>query len=565
MPDVRFREVSNDSSSAGRSSVSLSHDAGVGENRVLIAVLRAFTNIGDPVVSSITYGGEAMTELVSKSEGFDANFGKMFVYALEEPPAGSNTFSLDYTFNMAADEVTLISVDRVRLSNPYGFTASGSASSGVASLESKSEAAGTLHLFSAMFQGYDALPITQSDNLTELDSGYTGTGLSWDFPWIDAYARNDGESVTATFTQTVADDWIICAVELYAAPVTPPSAVTLEVADRFGHRFEELPADVEVLGWVLNGVGYAAWNIRADDEKATERNLRFGNRVRVEAANGIRPWGGVIDFPRDWREGKVFVTCYSGEFPLGWRRTGKIRRFNNATAGAIVTTLIDEANAEENTGVRPSSIHMGGSGHSPSYHLGDVLDKILTSVIGRLESFDFGVDPVIENDRIKFDASLYDTRGALKEGIALIEGANVESIRLTEHGPVVNRFTAAGDGLTWGDERLTSTFEDEESRGRYGLREDAEVFPGVINQGTLDNHARTRVEELKQPKRVLVLTVTNKAPAKFGDYWLGDTLPLEATSVGFSGANVGLQTHVRVVGVEYRPAEGRCVLAVEEV
>ena len=333
------------------------------------------------------------------------------------------------------------------------------------------------------------------------------------------------------------------------------------VGDRTGKIINELGVDLQSVGWRRNRTGQATFRISTKNPKSTVDNLRFGNRVVIQFDNGLPAWGGVIDPPRDWKDGFIDCKAYSAGHVLSQRVTDKGRHFSNATVGYIFQSLIEEANAVEATGITVDSVWTSGSVHSPAYHFKEILKIIQDSLCTQLSTADYEIVPVISGGKIGFKASLYERLGSSKAGTALIEGKNAGNIRYLEQGPIVNRWRMAGTGSGWGDDRITSTEEDEVSRSVYGLREGSGVFGSVSDQTTLDAHATNLLEESKDPHDMLSISALNQ-DVGFADYSVGDSVMAYLPSYGFGGFS-GL---VKVEGRTYQPSDGVCdlVLRVEE-
>jgi hypothetical protein len=91
----------------------------------------------------------------------------------------------------------------------------------------------------------------------------------------------------------------------------------------------------------------------------------------------------------------------------------------------------------------------------------------------------------------------------------------------------------------------------------YGMREDSEIYSGVIYGTTLDTHAATVIKKSARPSRKVSLGATNTAPALFASYDVGDSVRLILPSFNYDQA-------VRVMAREFNPASGGCALVVEE-
>jgi hypothetical protein len=332
------------------------------------------------------------------------------------------------------------------------------------------------------------------------------------------------------------------------------------VADRVGKILAEIEPELGPVSWRLNGVGKLGFSLSRTDPKATEDNLRFGNRILVQFDNGLPNWGGVIDPPRNWDGLHVEVTAYSGEYLLGLRQTDRGRYFSNATVGYIFEKLILEANAVFATGIMFGSAWTGGELHSPELHFKNLLAFIQDSLCGRLESADIAIVAGEIAGSITFTAYLWERRGMDKPGVVLMEGHNLASVKLNEQGPIVNSWDLAGEGTTWGEDRLASHEEDAESIAEYGFRQDSAVYSDTSEQGTLDATAQNLLAESAQPHNVLTLEAVDLAPAAFAAYDVGDGVRVMLHSYGFGGYD-----HVvRVLTREYDPAGGTCDLVTNE-
>jgi len=332
------------------------------------------------------------------------------------------------------------------------------------------------------------------------------------------------------------------------------------VADRVGRILAEIEPELGLVSWRLNDVGKATFSLARTDPKATEDNLRFGNRCLIQFDNGLPDWGGVIDPPRNWDGLHVEVTAYSGEYLLGMAQTDRGRYFTQASVGYMFQQLILEANAVFATGITFGSAWTGGELHSPDLHFKNLLAFIQDSLCKRLESADFAIVAGEAAGTITFTAHLWERRGMDKPTVVLLEGHNLARARLSEQGPIVNSLDLAGEGTTWGDDRLMSHAEDAESIAAYGLRQDSAVYSDTSIQTTLDATAVNLLAETAQPRNVLTLEAVDLAPAAFADYDVGDSIGARLYSHGFGGYD-----HlVRVLTREYDPEGGTCNLVTRE-
>lgn len=335
----------------------------------------------------------------------------------------------------------------------------------------------------------------------------------------------------------------------------------LVVGDRFGTVIAELQPDIEFVNWRLNKIGQTKFRISTTDPKAISTILQYANRVLIEFENGLPDWGGVIYPSRTWDKKIITATVYSPEYLFKYRTTDKGRYFTNQTVGEIFTALINEANAIEDTGISVGEVWGGGIVHSPDYHFKRILDIFQKSLTKRLSTADFAILPSLIDGKITFTANLYDSRGANKSGLALIQGKNLSRVKLVEQGPIINSWDVAGEGTGWGDARLTANASNINSMNLYGLREDSRVYSDVSTQGTLDENAENLLSESGNPFNIYTLETADIEPTKFAAYDIGDMVSLLAHDYGFGGT----KTTIRILAREFSPQTGKCSLVVQEI
>ena len=345
------------------------------------------------------------------------------------------------------------------------------------------------------------------------------------------------------------------------------SAIQVLLGDRYGRIIAEVEPRLGPISWRLNKVGKVDITFSKNDPKVTADNLRLANRVLIQFDNGLPAWGGVIDFPETWTRDELTVTALSGEHLLALRQTEKALYFTNVPIGYIFSKIITDANTVTDTGVSVGTVWGGGTTNSPEYHYTPLLDVIQTSLLDRLSTAEFYVRPYEEDGYIKFEANLYERRGADKPNVGLIEGHNITELQRVVQGPVVNSWSLAGADVSgdvssgWGDGRLISSVQDADSITDYGFREGSEIKVDVKDQATLDNEADTLLDESKQPWNSIQMKAVNRAPALFASYDVGDRPWLESYSYGHGG----FESLVRVEGREYFPETGAAQLLVSEV
>lgn len=338
------------------------------------------------------------------------------------------------------------------------------------------------------------------------------------------------------------------------------SYARLVVGDQFGALLDELEVNLQFVNWRLNKIGKCKFDIAANDPKSTAGNLKFGNRVLIEFDNGLPAWVGIIDPFRDWDKDLITVNCYDPGEIFQYRITDKGRYFTAEAAGSIFKAVIDDANIVALTGVLIGEIYSGGDAHSPDYHLKPLIEIFQDSILTRLSNYDFGFTGSLVDGVIQMTANFYEMKGSIKPSTVLIQGNNLSEVKLSEQGPIINKWVVAGEGTGWGAERLTSTAVDQDSIDTYGLREASRVYGDVKEQGTLDQNAANLLEQTKDPYNIFTLSAVDAEPAKFSAYDIGDTVRLIAPDYGFDGTD----TMVRILSREFKPGDGVCDLVVQE-
>ena len=339
-------------------------------------------------------------------------------------------------------------------------------------------------------------------------------------------------------------------------------ATQVLVGDRFGRVLGEVTPLIGPVAWRLNAIGRTILTFSKKDPKATELLLRHGNRILIQfsADIGLPNWGGVIDPPRNWGPSSIGVSCYGIEYLLQFRQTGKTRSFESVPVGSIFNRILVEAQFDYPMGITFGRIWTGGRMHSPRYHFKTLWDVIVNDLLP-MENCDFLFVPYLEAGYIKFRAELYEKLGEDKSTKRqLKEGKNVATAGIVEQGPIVNSFVAIGAGAAWGEERPTSISVERSSEQLYGLRQGSEVYSGITQTSTLDRYSNSVVEKGSSPHMRPALTATNKPPATFSTYGIGDYIRCVLPTYGFNGYNAV----VRILAREFNVQKTECKLVAEE-
>lgn len=113
-----YQSYTADASAAARSSATFSHTTPAGARRCLVVTCHLGTTGSDPTVSSITYGGVAMTAQVTGSLLSGGVYYRSAIYTLVNPPAGAANVVVTLSGNAEISAFVAASYQYVTPSNP---------------------------------------------------------------------------------------------------------------------------------------------------------------------------------------------------------------------------------------------------------------------------------------------------------------------------------------------------------------------------------------------------------------------------------------------------------------
>lgn len=350
-----------------------------------------------------------------------------------------------------------------------------------------------------------------------------------------------------------------------ADPNTTPQD-RIRIFDRNGFPLAEFRASVE-RSWVIGKAGRALFNYPSrKTDVVNEKVLQFGNWILVENSQ-LPPWVGVIDTPRHWTARQVAVHAYTPERVFSWRR-GPLEERLTGSAGTIFENLLAKVNAAEATIISAGQIWRGGAQRSETLNPTALNDDLKRLVERSGETYRWR--PVVnELGKLVVFADWLENIG-VQTGSMLQEGkhgGNVESVSnlLVEDEEIFNDILGYGEGLTW-NTRPIAVLQNNESMGKYGLRQKGFEFSGVSEIATLVNNTQQKLSDLKQPLRTFHLYALNVGDT-FKFINLGFLLKLRLQSAGFFSGSVGYETNIRIIGMAYDPqqSKNKIELTVEEI
>jgi len=221
--------------------------------------------------------------------------------------------------------------------------------------------------------------------------------------------------------------------------------------------------------------GTAEFTIRLDNEKSTTDNLRHYNRISIIEDGVVKFWGIISELDIDLDV--VRVRCLELVHILEKRIVGDDYA-TNGTASAVITDLMNQINADEDTGISIGNLAVSSTVNNV-YNYADVL-TILKS-IGDSTSSQFFID----NDRklnflSEIGSDVSDTV-IFEYDIDQKQSANILSFSVRDSGDsIVTKAFGKSDSRT-------STQEDTAGQAKYGIIESYTDFRVANSQDDLDD------------------------------------------------------------------------------
>jgi len=333
----------------------------------------------------------------------------------------------------------------------------------------------------------------------------------------------------------------------------------IQIFSNTGSRIGEIDANV-TRSWKLNDYGSGSFAMSLEDAKAVVDYLQFGNFVYM-TNDKLPDWGGMIDTPRTWGNGVITSSIYQAEYALKSENTGhRVDKFSGSPGG--IFTELTRKKLGTTIPVLPGDIFGSGVDQKKVYNYGQIYQacKDLADESGH----DWDLSPAIDaNGSLYFTANWYERKGVDRQ-YHLYEDLNIRlSDRvLIEQGAIVNNVIGFGNGSAWTSKPVSSS-RDEESASKYGYRTIA-VSLSVDSQSQTEEGTRNYLAENKEPRRTFDLVALDVEDT-YSNIRIGDTLPIDFYTVGFTGGEVGLSTRVRVLQMAFDDIQNQLRLVVDEV
>lgn len=378
---------------------------------------------------------------------------------------------------------------------------------------------------------------------------------------------------TGLYTYELADD-----------PTTPPPTQTfytrrirldtnrpvVEVATPTGDFIGRLTGEVGPVSWRIDGYGRLTMAMPPVTAASRRELIEYGNQVMVTWDNGLPPWIGVIDVPRENAPGRTTLNFYSMEYTLGWMLTRRYDVYRDEPPDHVLTRLIQLSGRSDIVAYGAAIVAEPVGEVIFSY---DTLLEAAERLRERNERFHWFISREGRHVPRPSLWTYYGYRHDRRADVRLVEGYNLINVETVEQGPLFNDVTvAAGNddpaadasgqqGLVYGIYRPS----------RHGRRERFVPLPEVTVDLTTGNTlaeivrvlgpmAQAEYERYARPRLRYRGTCINRPPSKFGSYGLGDLVTVELN--GFDRRRVELD--VVVVGMEFDPESGLLTVVSED-
>jgi hypothetical protein len=343
------------------------------------------------------------------------------------------------------------------------------------------------------------------------------------------------------------------------------------VGDRRGVVRGELSGLLENVTWGTDGYGMATLILSLPAALANGALLEFGNRAKIEFSNGLPPWGGVIDVPRETTLGQMRVQMYEAGYMLNWLLTEAQALYLEGDARPAAEILADLVTRSGLDMVFDGTAAGGGEPVEAEFHY-----ETLAAAADKLRGLDGGLHwftrtrPTGARD-ITFELVAF--RDALDDAAnraILIQGHNLVDWSVLEQGPIYNEvLVGIGDFLNpaadlSGEESGYSelhTASDGASRMRYGPRQQLVVLPDVTGEsgpGRAAARARAQLAAHSKPRLRVAGAALNLPPALYRDYGIGTRIAIEASTP------MATSEKLVVIGMEFQPGTGTLSLVFDD-
>lgn len=287
--------------------------------------------------------------------------------------------------------------------------------------------------------------------------------------------------------------------------------------------------------------------------------LRIGNFIFIEQG-ALPPWVGMIDTP--WVAKEPYqINAYNIEYILSQRYLDRPVSVDG-TPFYIIKALVDVANAQEETYIRPRDCYTG----SPAIVHGifdqkDVWSQLKSFVQKNNVEVFFSAHHRERDQQLIIDMNVAKHTG-VATGFELRDGpkGNMRVTSASLEGVIQNRIVGINKASTEAERIILAPMFDADSIARYRMRGGVYQFD-TKNESQLENSVNTQLETSSHPK--LKITIDVKDDGAFPYLGLGNSAWIHASRIRLPGGVVGWRGVMRMIVMAYGESNNTMSLALE--
>jgi hypothetical protein len=349
-----------------------------------------------------------------------------------------------------------------------------------------------------------------------------------------------------------------------------PTAYILYVANARGQVIGEMAGMLEAVSWTTDGYGMATLVLPLSAALTYGPLLEFGNRVVIEFSNGLPPWGGVIDVPRETTLGQLRVQMYEAAYTFNWRLTQRNALYLESDARPAAAVLVDLVRwAGLDVAIYEAAGQGDGAAVEVEFHY-ETLSAAADKLRGLDGAFHYFLRPRPSGGR-RIDFELVTFRDMLTDDsdrAIFIQGHNLVDWAVLEQGPIYNEvLVGVGDFLGESEAGETDAYAelytatDAASVRRYGLRQHMAALPDVAGEsgpGRAGAHARAQLAATSKPRLRVRGASLNLPPGLYRDFGIGSRVRIDASTP------MATSEYLTVIGMEFQPSTGTLSLTFDD-
>ena len=338
-----------------------------------------------------------------------------------------------------------------------------------------------------------------------------------------------------------------------------------------GKKLDELEIAVQRQYKITSGFNSATggFEISARDNKATARNLRYGNIIYVTSSVvGLRDYAAVI-WPTDngtgVEDGILKFNLRSYEWILSTRYTDVQETFEG-TPGQIAIMLLTSARRNGNFPVTLDTnlVNIGGEHTTKVYNFANIYKALndLAQDYGFLWYLQPNVDAVTNNLSLQL---VWDYQKTRTFPIRLSTGGDrpyLQVDKIKERGEIANRVIAFGKFADWAQPNVSEPQISQKSQSFYGQVYEVVIENNIdISPAGLDNLAAAYLQEHAFPKISIDGAILREPYPRFGDILTVEMPANNSFIIDRRGSDIKMQ----LTNAIYTPDDKSYAVHLEEI